>query len=70
MLMEVFTRKKPTDNMFAEGFGLKNWISESKSNTIMEVIDSTLLQHDIDDILPHTSTIYLGISVELFCRFT
>ena len=44
MLMEIFTRKRPTDEMFAEELTLKTWISESMSNSVMEVVDSNLVQ--------------------------
>ena len=63
--MEVFTRKKPTDDMFAAGLSLKNWISKSMPNSIMEVVDSNLVQQhgeQIDDILPHISSI-LGLAL-------
>ena len=65
MLMEVFTRKKPTDDMFSVGLSLKNWISESMPNSTREVVDSNLVQQygeQIDDILPHISSI-LGLAL-------
>ena len=65
MLIEVFTRKKPTDDMFVGGLSLKNWISESMPNSIMQVLDSDLVQRhgdQIDDILPHISSI-LGLAL-------
>ncbi|CAJ2658813.1 unnamed protein product [Trifolium pratense] len=46
MLMEMFTRKKPTNEMFSEELTLKTWISESMVNSVMEVADSNLVsQH-------------------------
>ena len=63
--MEVFTRKKPTDDMFAAGLSLKNWISESMPNSIVEVMDSNLVQlhgEQINDLLPHMSSI-LGLAL-------
>ena len=63
--MEVFTRKKPTDDMFVAGSNLINWISETMPNSIIEVVDSNLIQRhgeQIDQILPHISSI-LGLAL-------
>ncbi|GAU35484.1 hypothetical protein TSUD_384390 [Trifolium subterraneum] len=47
MLMEMFTRKKPTNEMFSEELTLKTWISESMVNSVMEVVDYNLVsQHE------------------------
>ena len=63
--MEVFTRKMPIDDMFAAELSLKSWINESMPNSVMEVVDSNLVQlygEQIDDILPHISSI-LGLAL-------
>ncbi|KAG7963693.1 hypothetical protein I3843_09G131200 [Carya illinoinensis] len=44
LLMETFTRKKPTDNMFVEEMNLKLWVEESLADlSIVEIIDASLL---------------------------
>ncbi|KAG2689248.1 hypothetical protein I3760_09G131400 [Carya illinoinensis] len=44
LLMETFTRKKPTDNMFVEEMNLKRWVEESLADlSIFEIIDANLL---------------------------
>ncbi|CAJ2656927.1 unnamed protein product [Trifolium pratense] len=61
MLMEIFTGKKPTDDMFVAELSLKTWISGSLPNSIMEVLDSNLVQQNgeqIDDILTYMSSIF------------
>ncbi|RHN41177.1 putative protein kinase RLK-Pelle-LRR-XII-1 family [Medicago truncatula] len=61
MLMEIFTRRKPIDDMFVAELSLKTWISRSLPNSIMEVMDSNLVQRtgdQIDDILTHMSSIF------------
>ncbi|RHN41138.1 putative protein kinase RLK-Pelle-LRR-XII-1 family [Medicago truncatula] len=61
MLMEIFTRRKPTDDMFVAELNLKTWISGSLTNSIMEVLDSNLVQQigeQIDDILTYMSSIF------------
>ncbi|CAI8608354.1 unnamed protein product [Vicia faba] len=61
MLMEIFTRRKPTDDMFIGDLSLKTWIGESLSDSILEVLDSNLVQQNgeqMDDILTHMSSIF------------
>ncbi|KEH15552.1 LRR receptor-like kinase family protein, partial [Medicago truncatula] len=61
MLMEIFTRRKPTDDMFVAELSLKSWINESLPNSIMKVLDSNLVQQieeETDDILIHMSSIF------------
>ncbi|KAL8026868.1 hypothetical protein ABFX02_14G057700 [Erythranthe guttata] len=43
MVMETFTRKRPSDDMFAEGLSLKSWVQSSLRQSPNEVIDSNLL---------------------------
>ncbi|KAH7844351.1 hypothetical protein Vadar_027125 [Vaccinium darrowii] len=46
MLMEIFTRKKPTDEMFNAGLSLKSWVSESIVNDVIQAIDSNLVRQE------------------------
>ncbi|KAI9083716.1 hypothetical protein K1719_034305 [Acacia pycnantha] len=61
ILMEVFTRKRPTEDMFVDGLSLKSWVSESMSSALLtQVIDSNLLEGDeqnIGNILTTTSSV-------------
>ncbi|CAK9149938.1 unnamed protein product [Ilex paraguariensis] len=43
VLMETFSRKKPTDEIFGEDLSLKGWINESLPNSISQVIDANLI---------------------------
>ncbi|XP_019160238.1 PREDICTED: probable LRR receptor-like serine/threonine-protein kinase At3g47570 [Ipomoea nil] len=43
LLMEVFTRRKPTDEMFHGDFTMKKWVSDSMPDAIMEIVDSNLV---------------------------
>ncbi|XP_028788770.1 receptor kinase-like protein Xa21 [Neltuma alba] len=61
MLMEMFTRKKPTDKMFVEGLDLKDWVSKSIPHSIIDILDVNLLHEEnpnINNILPHISSIF------------
>ena len=44
LLMETFTRKNPTDEMFAGEMSLKGWVRQSLPYSVIEVIDSNLLK--------------------------
>ncbi|KAJ0018487.1 hypothetical protein Pint_11707 [Pistacia integerrima] len=46
MLMETFTRKKPTDEIFIEEMSLRRWVGESLCSTVMQVLDTNLLGRD------------------------
>ena len=44
LLMEVFTRKRPTDEMFTGEMSLKRWVSELLHNgSVLLVVDSNLI---------------------------
>ena len=44
MLMETFTRMRPSDDMFSGEVSLRSWIEVSVPNDITQVIDSNLLK--------------------------
>ncbi|KAG2709038.1 hypothetical protein I3760_05G220300 [Carya illinoinensis] len=48
LLMEIFTRKKPTDDMFYGEISLKSWVEESLPLSINEVVDTDLLRNEMD----------------------
>lgn len=50
LLLEMFTRKKPTDDMFGEDLTLKSWVLDSiMANAVMEVADRKLMKtEDLD----------------------
>ncbi|XP_028767266.1 receptor kinase-like protein Xa21 [Neltuma alba] len=61
LLMEMFTRKKPTDGMFVQGLSLKDWVSKSTPHSIINIIDANLLHRknqNIDNILSHISSVF------------
>ncbi|KAJ7947129.1 GPCR kinase [Quillaja saponaria] len=53
LLLETFTRKRPSDEMFQGELSLKNWVKESCPLSITHVVDTNLLSeeeenHDIE----------------------
>ncbi|KAL8485730.1 hypothetical protein ACS0TY_027859 [Phlomoides rotata] len=53
MLLELFTRKKPTDNMFNGEISLKEWLVDAiERNVIHKVVDPALLSKQNQHFLP------------------
>ncbi|XP_059665084.1 probable LRR receptor-like serine/threonine-protein kinase At3g47570 isoform X2 [Cornus florida] len=46
LLMETFTRKKPTEDLFQGELSLMHWVWESFPNEILEVADANLLREE------------------------
>ncbi|XP_038683539.1 putative receptor-like protein kinase At3g47110 [Tripterygium wilfordii] len=46
LLMEIFTRMKPTDEMFVGELNLKSWVKESLVHALTKVVDSNLLKRE------------------------
>ena len=44
MLMEIFTRKKPVDEMFSQEMNIRQWVENSLPHAIITVIDANLLR--------------------------
>ncbi|CAI9090638.1 OLC1v1025459C1 [Oldenlandia corymbosa var. corymbosa] len=57
MMMEVFTKKSPSDEMFSENLTPKTWVQESMPNRLSDVIDANL-QSTFDH---HYPEIFVGI---------
>jgi LRR receptor-like serine/threonine-protein kinase FLS2 len=70
VLLEMFTRKKPTHNMFVEGMNLQKWVgSEFSKPSKREVVDKSLLRRTSTSIEEDKELNCLSqlISVGLFC---
>ncbi|KAI9103634.1 hypothetical protein K1719_023257 [Acacia pycnantha] len=71
LLMEMFTRKKPTDEMFVQGLSLKDWVRNSTPHSIINIFDANLLHgenRNTDNILPCMSSVFelaLNCSIDL-----
>ncbi|KAF8392773.1 hypothetical protein HHK36_021010 [Tetracentron sinense] len=46
MLMEMLTRKKPTDEMFVGGSSLRQWVKSTFPGLLVKVVDSNLLMRE------------------------
>ncbi|KAE8678101.1 putative Leucine-rich repeat protein kinase family protein [Hibiscus syriacus] len=48
LLMETFTRKKPTGEMFVGELSIRNWVKELLPYAVMEVVDTNLVSNEGD----------------------
>ncbi|XP_059455101.1 probable LRR receptor-like serine/threonine-protein kinase At3g47570 [Corylus avellana] len=69
LLMETFTRKKPTDDMFNGEMSLKRWIDESLTLSVVDVIDVNLLRNErnysaVEDCISSIMELALGCCAE------
>ncbi|XP_024043183.1 LRR receptor-like serine/threonine-protein kinase FLS2 [Citrus clementina] len=46
LLMETFTRKRPTDEMFTGEMSLRKWVKESLPHGLTEVVDANLVREE------------------------
>ncbi|KDO48784.1 hypothetical protein CISIN_1g007680mg [Citrus sinensis] len=46
LLMETFTRKRPTDEMFIGEMSLRRWVKESLPHGLTEVVDANLVREE------------------------
>ncbi|KAL7205107.1 hypothetical protein ACSBR2_018097 [Camellia fascicularis] len=61
MLLETFTRKKPTDQMFSAEINLRQWVSTSLPNKIMKIVDGGLLRMQNGSDMVASQSILLAI---------
>ncbi|THG13718.1 hypothetical protein TEA_004217 [Camellia sinensis var. sinensis] len=68
MLLETFTRKKPTDEMFSAEINLRQWVSTSLPNKIMEIVDDGLLRmQNGSDVVTSESILLAILELGLEC---
>ncbi|KAK4484214.1 hypothetical protein RD792_011436 [Penstemon davidsonii] len=68
LLMETFTRKKPTDEMFMGQLTLRSWVFGSLSNEIAKIVDIDLLNVDRENIrAKHEMLLTLIMELALEC---
>ncbi|KAJ7968725.1 Receptor-like protein kinase [Quillaja saponaria] len=67
MLMETFTRRKPTDEMFMGDLSLKSWVNESVPQATIEVVDSNLLRGEKERIAAIVLSITSIMELALNC---
>ena len=46
LLMETFTRNKPTNEMFTGEISLRDWVRESLPRALSDVVDANLVREE------------------------
>ncbi|XP_056687873.1 putative receptor-like protein kinase At3g47110 [Spinacia oleracea] len=54
LLLELMTRKRPTDNMFKEDFNLHMYAKVALPDQVLQIVDSTLMEDVSDDVAGET----------------
>ncbi|XVF49444.1 hypothetical protein PTKIN_Ptkin04bG0012500 [Pterospermum kingtungense] len=67
LLMETFTRKKPTDEMFEGEMNLRRWVSESLPHAVDRITDATLLEADQEALAAKRKCVLSIMNVSCLC---
>ncbi|XVE63834.1 hypothetical protein DITRI_Ditri07aG0052700 [Diplodiscus trichospermus] len=67
LLMETFTRKKPTDEIFDGEMNLRHWVYESVLHAVDRITDVTLLEADQETLAAKRECIVSIMKVACFC---
>ncbi|KAK2982531.1 hypothetical protein RJ640_023747 [Escallonia rubra] len=59
LLMETFTRKKPTDDLFVGELTMKKWVSKAFSKAVISIVDANLLTGEKEDFAGKESCLTL-----------
>ncbi|WJX87721.1 hypothetical protein P8452_69879 [Trifolium repens] len=55
LLLEILTRRKPTDEMFTNGMNLYSFVKVSLPDKLLEIVDSTLLPRELKQTIVSTT---------------
>lgn len=67
MLMEMFTRVKPQDEMFDGSLSLRSWVKDSMPNGTIHIMDSNLLKSDEEWFSEKVNCILSILELALCC---
>lgn len=67
LLIEIFTGKRPTDEMFSEEMSLKRWVSDVLDSSVMEVADANLLTKEDENFEAKEQCVKSILSLALEC---
>ncbi|KAH7866247.1 hypothetical protein Vadar_017613 [Vaccinium darrowii] len=67
MMMEVFTSKKPTDEMFTSDLSLSHWVSKALVNGVTQAMDSRLIRKDEENFFAEVNCVSSIFELALNC---
>ncbi|KAM7519078.1 hypothetical protein LguiB_018040 [Lonicera macranthoides] len=50
LLMETFTRKKPTNGMFFDEMTMRSWVYEASLGSIVQVVDVNIIEKEDENV--------------------
>ncbi|XP_059064111.1 probable LRR receptor-like serine/threonine-protein kinase At3g47570 [Cryptomeria japonica] len=66
VILEMVTRKRPTDDMFVGDMSLQKWVRSAFPNRLVEIVDSALLR-DVNENIEDNKCLISFIHVGLLC---
>ncbi|XP_072983347.1 uncharacterized protein [Typha latifolia] len=67
LMLETFTRKKPTDAMFGGEWSLRQWVFDACPNTLTNVLDGVLLRDESGDGMARHKCLLSMVELALEC---
>lgn len=68
LLMEMLSRRKPTDEMFSGELTMRRWVSESFPDSVLQIVDNELLNtDDVEVRATHERCLTLAMRLALEC---
>ncbi|CAA2949736.1 probable LRR receptor-like serine threonine-kinase At3g47570 [Olea europaea subsp. europaea] len=67
LLMEVLTRKKPTDDIFVGELTMRRWVFESFPDAVMQIVDVDVLNREEENVNARESYLKLLMGLALEC---
>ncbi|KAL2476721.1 Leucine-rich repeat protein kinase family protein [Abeliophyllum distichum] len=67
VLMEILTRKKPTDDMFVGELTIRRWVFESFPDSIMDIVNVDVPRGEEENINARESCLKLLLGLALEC---
>ncbi|GLJ28653.1 hypothetical protein SUGI_0564730 [Cryptomeria japonica] len=66
LILEMVTRKRPSDDMFVGDMSLQKWVSSAFPNGVAEIVDSAVLK-DVNENMEENKCLISFIHVGLLC---
>ncbi|XVF18711.1 hypothetical protein REPUB_Repub11eG0046300 [Reevesia pubescens] len=67
LLIETFTKKKPTDEIFTDAMSLRDWVQMSLSRGMMDIADANLLTREDEYFIVKANCISSIMDIALNC---
>nr|XP_010939782.2 probable LRR receptor-like serine/threonine-protein kinase At3g47570 [Elaeis guineensis] len=67
LLLEIITRKKPTDAMFEGESSLRNWVFEAHPTAVLDIVDNNLFKDEQADPITRHQCLSASLELGLLC---